>query len=29
MSRAEIRQKQSYHSHLPNAVMSGADHASA
>ena len=29
MSRAETCQKQSYHTHLTNAVMSGADHASA
>jgi len=29
MSRAEIRQKRSHHSQLPNAVMSGADDASA
>ena len=29
MSRAETCQKRSYHTQLPNAVMSGADHASA
>jgi hypothetical protein len=29
MSRAEICQKRSHHFQLPNAVMSGADHASA